>query len=402
MAALGFTHSLLRADSGEEAHRVTFVELFFDLVFVFAITQLSHLLIEDPSLDSHLHTIMITLAVWWVWVYTTWAANWLDPQRGWVRTMLIALMLLGLLMSGAIPEAFGEKGLLFAAAFVLMQVGRSVFTAFAFAPHQRASALNFARISFWLVASGVFWIWGGLVPPGERVWLWSIALVLEYLGPIARFRVPFLGYSDPETWRVSGSHFAERVSLFFIIALGESVIVTGSAFSREPLDWLHLAAFLAAFTGTVLMWLLYFNHGERGGSEYIRQASSSGLVARLAYTYIPVVMVVGIVLTAVGDELVLDDPLGEHGGTTAGNALVICSASAIYLLGNVLFKRAVGASWLVSHFVGIAVLGGFFLLHPVLAPLALTWLANAVMLGVVLADELAFRRERAQEELLPE
>ncbi len=112
-------------DSGEQ--RVTPLELFFDLVFVFAVTQLSHLLLDHLSFRGVLETLFLLLAVWWAWVYTAWFTNWFDPDRLPVRLVLVAVMLASLLMSVAIPEAFGERGLMFALAFVAIQVGRTAF-----------------------------------------------------------------------------------------------------------------------------------------------------------------------------------------------------------------------------------------------------------------------------------
>src|SRR5215510_13701832 len=151
--------SLLR-DRGERA-RVTYTELFFDLVFVFAVTQLSHNLIEHFSVLGLIETTLLLMAVWWVWIYTSWATNWLDPERTPVRLMLFALMLAGLVLSTSIPKAFADKGLALAGAYVFMQVGRCLFMLWALRHHSAASYRNFLRITSWFILSGVFWIAGG-------------------------------------------------------------------------------------------------------------------------------------------------------------------------------------------------------------------------------------------------
>ncbi|KQO94473.1 low temperature requirement protein A [Leifsonia sp. Leaf264] len=392
-ARTGFTRNLLRPTTGEESHRVTFVELFFDLVFVFAITQLSHSLIAEPTPLRFAEVLILVGAVWWAWVDTTWIANWLNPARGAVRGMLIVLMLFGLLMSSAIPEAFAGKGWLFATAFVAMQLSRTTFAFFSFLEQGRsANALNVVRIIIWYVVSGTIWITGGFAEPEQRIWIWVIALAIECTGPAARFWVPGMGKSPMETWEVSGEHMAERVGLFFIIALGESIIVTGSVFSAQPVSWEGFAALLAAFVGTVLLWLLYFAHGERSGSAYIAGAETSGRIARATYTYIPILMVIGIVLTAVGDDLVLAHPFGHHGQTDAATAAVITGGAAIYLFGTTLFKRSVGGPWLLTHLLGIVALGLVFLVAGLVNPLVLTWLVNVVLLVVVVIDEWRYRR----------
>ena len=157
---------LLRPKSGHD-DRVSFVELFFDLVFVFAITRLSHALLEDFTPAGAGRTAMLLLAVWWVWIYTAWAINWLDPHKTAVRLMLFAMMLLGLVMSASIPEAFGARGLAFALAYVAMQVGRCVFLLWALADHNSNNFRNFQRITSWLAFAGLFWIAGGFAG-GER------------------------------------------------------------------------------------------------------------------------------------------------------------------------------------------------------------------------------------------
>ena len=132
---IGARVSHLRDRAGRDHARVTYVELFFDLVFVFAVTQLSHGLLAHMTLLGTIQTGLLMMAVWWVWIYTSWITNWLDPERPPVRLMLFALMLAGLVLSASIPEAFGERGAAFAAAYVFMQVGRSTFMLWALRNH---------------------------------------------------------------------------------------------------------------------------------------------------------------------------------------------------------------------------------------------------------------------------
>jgi len=387
--SIGFKSDLLRPSKGDAAHRVTYIELFFDLVFVFAITQISHILIHHQSGVSLVHTLMLALVVWWAWVYTTWATSWLNPERGWVRALLLTLMVLGMLMSSAIPEAFTSKALLFAIALVALHLTRSIFTIFVFARQRPDHAVNFVRITIWHAVPGALWIWGALAPEDQRLWIWLAALLIDYAGPRLRFWVPGLGGSSLDTWNVSGEHMAERVSLFLIIALGESIIVTGTTFSSGELTWLNGFAFLAAFASTVLMWLLYFNHSQRRGSDYISRAGERGMIAQTAFTYVPLFLILGIVLTAVADGLVLRQPLGPTGIWAAG---LLCGAAAVYLLGNALFKRATGGRWLPSHLIAILALAVVFAAHPLTSPIVLSWVTNAVLVVVVIFDEMASRR----------
>lgn len=389
MVGVGFTRDLLRPRVGSDAGKVSFIELFFDLVFVLALTQVSHLLLAHTDTTALLHTIILHSAVWWVWINTTWAINWLNPESGWVRGLLIGLMLLGLLMSTAIPEAFRSRAVLFACAVAVLEITRSIFTLLAFARHRRSHAVDYVRISIWYVASSVLWVSGAFASPAAQAWLWGAAILSYCIGPIAGFRVPFLGRSDMAAWDVSGEHIAERVSLFYILVLGETVVVTGSSFSTGVIDMPHTLAFLAAFTGSVLMWLVYFTHSERGGKEYITRAAQRGRVARYAYTYVPLVMVLGVVFVAVAYGLLLEEPTAPSDVWTAGMA---CAAFAIYLFGNILFRRAIGGGWLTSHVIGIVALLVLFAVHPMVSVLALGWLVNVVVVAVVIADEIRWRK----------
>jgi low temperature requirement protein LtrA len=334
--------------------------------------------------------------VWWLWIDTTWVTNWLDPDKTPVRAMLLVLMLLGLLMSSAIPEAFEGRALLFAVPYVVIQVGRTLFTVWAMGRHWPENATNFVRITVWLSVSGAFWVAGALVDEHLRPALWITAALIDVVGPRALFWVPFMGPTDPTTWSVRGSHMAERVALFLIISLGESIIVTGSAFAELELDATTLLAFLAAFVSTVLMWLLFFDRSERSATEYFSSRAEPGMVAQTAYTYVPFLLITGIVLTAVADELVLQHPLGHTDTWTAG---LICGAAAVYLLGNAFFRRATGGRWSAPHLVGVVVVLGAVSLQDVVSPLALNWLSNAVLLAVIVGDVVRARRGLRQPEI---
>lgn len=353
MALFEAHKSLLRSREPDDESRVTFVELFFDLVFVFAVTQLSRSLLEELSLAGVFHVALLLFAVWWVWIYTAWATNWLDPRFAPVRLMLFALMLAGLLLSASIPHAFEDAGLVFAVAYAFMQVGRTAFVLWALKGRNPVNFRNFQRIAIWFIASAPLWTAGGLAGEGMRPVLWLSALAVEYVAPAVGFFVPGLGRSSTEDWDVEGAHLAERCGLFIIIALGESILVTGATFA--DLDWngTTVAAFAIAFIGSVAMWWIYFNVGAERGSRRIANSSNPGRLARLAYTYVHIVIVAGIIVSAVADEIVLTHP----GGNVEKSALaVVLGGPAIYLAGNILFKRSLGAVLPLSHLVGLALL----------------------------------------------
>jgi low temperature requirement protein LtrA len=375
--------------------KVTNIELFFDLVFVYGVTQLSHALLHDLSLLGAAHVLLLFLAVWWVWIFTGWVTNWLDPDRIVVRAMMLALTFAGLLLSASLPEAFEERGLLFAGAYVAMQVGRSLFMVWALrhggtAGHRR----NFTRILLWLAAAGVGWLIGAWHEGPARFAWWIAALGLEYLGPAAYFYVPGLGRSTTADWDVEGGHFAERCSLFVIIALGESLVVTGSSFASSQAIGEVAPAFVAAFLGCVAMWWIYFDLGAERGSHAIQHSADPGRTARLAYTYLHLPIVAGIVVSAVGDELSLSHP---HARGDMTSIAVLIGGPVLYLLGNALFKMTVNRTHFpLSHLVGLVLL--VFLVAPAFL-LSVFWIAaltTVVLLLVAVWETWALRAWRAR------
>jgi len=381
-------------DESAGQNRVTSIELFFDLIFVFAITQLSHTLVEHLSVRGQVEAAVILVAVWWVWMYTAWATNWLDPETGAVRLMLFVLMLLGLALSTSIPEAFGDRALGFAVAYIVMQVGRTAFLAWCYRAVEPYNALNITRITIWFLASAPLWLLGAVLGGDAQLALWAAAILLETVGPSVRYYTPILGASPTSSWSVSGGHIAERSGLFVILALGESVLVTGTAFSRGDISAPAVGGVLAAFVGTILFWLLYFSNGAERGSRFIRSSELTGPIARLTYVYLHIPIVAGVVLSAVGDELVLAHPEDQ---LSRGGLVVVVGAPALYLIGNLLFKRSVGRPWLISHLVGVAALMAVYAatvtVLPPLGGLALLWISTFVVALVVVADEVSARRD---------
>ena len=389
---------LQRKRSGHDHHRVTFVELFFDLVFVFAITQLSHTLLKHLTPLGVVEAGLLFLAVWWVWIFTCWITNWMDPEQPAVRLLLLVLMLAGLLMSSSLPEAFGERGLMFASAFVAMQVGRSLFMLWALRRHNHGNYVNFLRITAWLGVSGCFWIAGGLSEGGARLGLWALAVAIEFAGPSMGFWTPVLGRSTTADWDVEGGHMAERCGLFVIIALGESILVTGATFADLPMSLPTAAAFVASFAGSVAMWWIYFDAGAEHASQRFAGAADPGRIARLAYTYLHLPIVGGIVVSAVGDELVLAHPVGHMEIKTAA---VIVGGPALYLFGDLLFRLVATEKLARSHLAALAVLAVLAVASPAMTPLALTAGVSAVLVIVAGSEAWWFRRVGRQEASAP-
>ena len=376
---------MLRVRVPGEHSRVTTFELFFDLVFVLAVTQLSHTLAGHLDREGLFHTTILTLGIWLVWVYTTWATNWSDPDHLAVRLMLVGVMFGGLIMAAAIPEAFDGRGLAFAVPLLLIQVLRTAFVLYA-ARHDATLKRSFQRILIWLIVAAVFWLAGGLASGDARVAFWIVALAIEYSGPPAAFWVPGLGRSSTTDWNVEGNHFAERCGLFVIIALGESLLVTGATFSG--LEWTvsTSAAMAAAFVTAVAMWWLYFDATAEAGANLIAHSDDPGRVARLAYTYIHLPIVAGVIITAVGDEIVLAHPTGD---TELNAALTIVGGPALFLAGYSLFKAAILGRFFLSHAMVLLLFGCLFAAHATLPPVALTVGTAALLVGLAARGRLS-------------
>lgn len=335
---------------------VTHIELFFDLVFVFAITQLSHHLLVHLSLFGALEGIVMLLAIWWVWIYTSWSTNWLDCNRAAVRLMLLAMMLGGIALGSSIPKAFGSSGALFAGAYLAMQIGRSTFMIFAARRESEARTRNSMRITFWFLLSAPFWI-GGVFQqdPAWRMACWSLALAIEYLGPFRGFRTPGLGPSLASDWQISGHHMAERCALFIIITLGEAILVTGATYGGLVQDRESTLALVASFIGSAAMWWIYFDIGAKRGAKMMAQTADIGLLARNAYTYLHIVIVAGIVVTAVADAIMLESPVNR---ATIPYLAVAVGGPALFLFGCGFFKKVSSSLQYLplSHGVGQSLL----------------------------------------------
>lgn len=389
--------SLLRKRDQHDSGKVAMVELFFDLVFVFAITQLSHALLADLTFAGAAKAAFLTTAIWWGWIYTSWVTNWLDPERLPVRLMLFALMLVGLIISAAIPKAFAERGAAFAIAFALLQVGRTLFTLWAIRGGARGLVRNFQRILIWLTLSGVFWIIGAYSEGDARVAWWCAALATEFISPIVYMWVPGLGRSATTDWNVDANHIAERCALFVIIALGESILVTGATFAGLAWNGVTAAGFAVGVLGSIALWWIYFDTGAERAHHRMLHSDDPGSHARAAYTYLHLPIIAGIIVCAVADEIVLAHP--DH-LTNPGIAAII-GGPALYLVGTAGFKWVMNDRKLppLSHMAGLVLLA---LLLPValahlVSALVLSALTTAVMIVVAAWESVALRRGGTSE-----
>jgi low temperature requirement protein LtrA len=320
---------------------ITTVELFFDLVYVFAITQLSHLILDDLTVAGVARAAFLLVIVWWAWIYTTWMANWFDPRTPRVRAVLTAVMLASLVMAAAIPSAFGEHGALFAISYVVLQVGRNAAAASLLGRDQPLRDV-FERLVGWSVVSGVLWLAGAALPEDRRLLLWAPAVAVELCAPVAGYWIPRRGHSMTTDYDIEGGHFAERCQGFIIIALGESIVVTGATAADAGLSPTDVLCLAVAFVETAALWWLYFGAVAERSRELMSSCDDPGRLARDAYTYLHAPIVAGIIAVAVGDDLLIAEP--GHALHGVGLAMVL-GGPVLYLVGESVFRlRVTGAA----------------------------------------------------------
>ncbi|GAA1058865.1 low temperature requirement protein A [Agromyces bracchium] len=389
--AIGLRADVLRPTDSERAARVTYVELFFDLVFVFGLTQLGAYLYENQTLLGALEGAIMVCALWWAWVSTTWVTNWLDPVRVPVRVAVIALAFVAFVMSAAIAEAFGDRAWTFALAYIVLKLGRAAFMVWATARHDRQVAHDFGNVLAWALAGSALWIVGALLPLPAQLPFWAAALGLELVGSVLGYPVPGRGRMEIGRWDVSGAHIAERTALFVLIALGEGLLVTGFAFVAEESSTERVIAVVTAFVAAAACWWIYFDHGERIGSEAIEAAEAPGRVARTAYSWVHLLIVGGIVLLGVGDKEVLGHP---HEQSVAA-VVTVLGGPLLFLGGTVLFRRVLERRWMRAQLAGIAGILVVAVATPWLDPLGTGSLAALVLVATAVGESVERMRRRA-------
>jgi low temperature requirement protein LtrA len=245
--------------------------------------------------------------------------------------------------------------------------------------HDAGNHRNFVRITVWRALGAALWVAGGFADGQTRLAIWALALAVDTGSPIIGFWVPGLGRSTTADWTVEGGHMAERCGLFVIIALGESILITGATFAGLSWSALTLAAFANCFAGSVAMWVIYFNIGAERSSRVFAASADPGRLARSGYTYMHIPIVAGIIVAAVADELTLHHPGGHTDWKTAA---VILGGPALYLAGNSLFKWLTAPYAPLSHTVGLVLLALLLFTVPVVPPLGLSAATTAILILV--------------------
>jgi low temperature requirement protein LtrA len=306
-------------------------------------------------------------------------------------------MLVSLVMSAALPQAYGDRGLAVGVAYAVMQVGRSAFAVAGL----RGEALqrNFQRILAWCVVSGTLAVLGGVAHGHARPLLWLGAVAVDFLGGVVAFYTPGLGRSRTTDWPVDGGHFAERCQAFLIIALGESIVVIGATLADLPsVATAQVVAFCAAFFGSVALWWLYFDRSAEAGAAVIAASADPGRLSRSAYHQIHPIMVAGIIVTAAADERVLSHPLAS---VDPSAALLVLGGPALFLAGHAAFKATVWRIVPWTRLAAIAVLGLLGLVAAGTNGVTLGVLTGVVVVAVAATDRLATHDEEVSPSAVP-
>ena len=308
----------MAATAVEREHSVTPRELFFDLVFVFAFTQVTTLLAHDPTFAGIGRGVLVIAALWWPWTAYAWLTNTVDPEEGFVGAALLAALIAMFVAALAVPGVFGDDGALFGGAFLIV-VGMHLALYALAGRGNRDLLAAVLRLAPWTLLGATLILVAG-VADGARTWLWVAALACTYLGA---------GLSGSTGWRVFPSHLAERYGLVVIIALGEAFVAIGIGVTGIGLGEV-VAAILGLLVATSF-WLAYFDFFSIRGARMLADLRGPDRVAlaRDAYAYAHLPMIVGIVLFAFAMKTIVGH-VGEELDSVA--AFALCGGSALYLL----------------------------------------------------------------------
>ena len=312
----------------EEAERKTsYLELFFDLVFVFAFTQVTALILGDPSVTGFVRATLVLAMVWWAWSAYAWMTNSIDVENTVTRLIIFAAMAAGFFMALAVPHAFADEAAWFAVAYFVVRVLNTALYSWG-VRNDPVLLRSLARLTPWFLLAALVALSGGFLDADVRGWVWLASLAIDVAGTLTVARVD---------WRISPSHFAERFALIVIIALGESIVSIGVATSSLDRDATYAVSVVVAFAGVIALWWAYFDFTAVAAERSLKRAAplARGPLARDVFTYFHFPIVLGIILYAVAAKKTLEhplDPLSKPGRWALGLGI------ALFLAGFVLAR----------------------------------------------------------------
>ncbi|WP_308717830.1 low temperature requirement protein A [Phytohabitans maris] len=367
-------------------NRATVLELFFDLAFVLVLSQLSHHLANHLSWRGLFETVVTTAALWWIWTVVTWVTDMYDSEDPALQLLVTVLTFGVIVMAVAIQGAFDGHGMIFAAAYVGVHLIRNI----AVLVVGRGKALNLPslRMLLWPLVSAPLWFVGAALHGGWQLWLWTVGIVVDYESIGARRPVPLLG-GRRGLWQVGGEHLAERYRQLLLMGLGDAFLTMGAAWLDTPSTPLRGATIVLTFLYTTLLFQSYFRVAGQRLAEMIAESGNKVRVARLAVDF-HLLMLLGIVITSVGIDLIIRHPLERtHGFWTA----VIVVGPALFMLGRILFGRLVLSRLSPSREIALIGLLAITPLAGVLPPI-LTGVAATAVLAVVQLPRISKRFAR--------
>ncbi|MFE9695231.1 low temperature requirement protein A, partial [Micromonospora sp. NPDC005806] len=350
------TGGIMRGE--EDAQQASFLELFFDLVLVFALVGVVSRIVPDLLSDnvrlrwlSLLYTIVLALPLLWLWTTTAYLTSRFDYRNRWIQ-LLVLVSAFGLLIMATSLYQFEQRGAYFAIVYVVLHIGRPVVLRPLLREHENVRAL-YTRLAIWAGVSGVIWLAGAAMRGNYRLALWLIAVTVDLVVARVRWPVPGMGRPPTSAWAMSSSRYLpERYQQLLLIALGETVLSIGLTYATHPATLAAKAALVVTFVTSVLMWRIYFYRAGQVLAEAVEMASNraaAGGIVGVAH----LLMVLGITLAAAGSEIVLANPQGP---SVPAWLAVILGGPALFLFGRSRLERVVFNRLAVRRLVGIAAL----------------------------------------------
>ena len=374
---------------GEE--RVSPLELFFDLVFVFAITQVTGLVSRNPTWTGVAQGIIVLALLWWAWTAYAWLTGTVDPEDAVIRLAIFGAMGTMLIASLAVPHAFGDDAVLFVVAYVAVRLAHIVLYLLV-GRGDRELLGAIARLGYGAAPAAVLLLVGALVGGDAQIAIWAVAIVVDALGAVI---------GGARGWHLAAGHFAERHGLVILIALGESVVALGAGTLGIPLDAGIVAAALLGLAVACAMWWAYFDVVAIAAERRLRRAEGTEAlaIARDSYSYLHLPMVTGIIFFSVGVKKTLahvGDPLHTV------PAVALCGGVALYLLAHVAFRLRNMHSWNVRRVVCAGILIALIPLAVSLPALVTLALVAAISAGLIAYEAIRYAdaRERLRRAAL--
>jgi low temperature requirement protein LtrA len=380
----------MAATAVDHEHRVTPRELFFDLVFVFAFTQVATLLADDPTFAGLGRGVLVLAALWWAWAAYAFLTNTVDPEEGVVGAALLVALIAMFVAALVVPGVFEDDGVLFGAAFfVVAAMHVALYTLAGRGNRDLLGAV--LRVAPWTLSGATLILLAGFTD-GARTWLWLAALACTYVGGVL---------SGSTGWLVHPSHFAERYGLVLIIALGEAFISIGIGATGIGIGPGEVAAAILGILVAASFWLAYFDFFSIRGERMLRdlQGAERVALARDAYAYAHFPLIVGIVLFAFAMKDVVGH-VGEELDSVA--AFALCGGSALYLFTFSAIRIRIERRLRLSRGRFVAALALLLLLPLAMMVPALVALAflTAVWLALHLYELVWWREARAESRSL--